>query len=771
MLRMRIAQTAGPVRLRPSQTTLLHRLPCGIPGWQAHRQIVRISHVAQAKGRLRKVTTEGGDADDADAESAPKPTSRGRRKKTTTASKAEHTPTDLPGGAVAAVSEASSEAGMGVELLPVDLMDPSSSQPAGGELPPTGKPKRGGRKKSTTASKAADKAAQSAADVSPSAADVASQSAADVSSGLPVALQSDVNVTERPDYPPVMADEDDPRRFAIHRELNSAAGNGDTVAAEECLVALVEEGFVPGPRAYHGLLFAYCKAGDMEGALAVAERASEADVTLLTESYQALIYAYMNESPPNTQMAREILNTMLSSGVIQDITPAWTTLSRQLHLKGLAEDFVSVMQQGLEAGFKPSGEVAAPYLAALCDLGQKDVAYRFVDALQSSYGIPLKASHINPLILAESMDGDFEAAQHLINTYDGQGVAITADSYNGILAGLVANLDAEEGPEGPVVSRFNSMREQMLRSCIAPNKHTFKYLYVGHVKLGAVDEAVADLNNMRKAAGVDGLRLLDADTLTQLLQLLVQNDMPVSLLQVLSAMFEDGCRLPPEATAALGDSGRTLISAWVNDHHLDVMAVRGQEAAGNLAKEVTQSIRFIDDMPVGVGDVVVDDEGVMVPLTKLTVKEMRVEAVASGFMDADEAHNARRVELLPFIKDHRVRMPFPIAEFYKVLATRRKAEGRSSSSSTASSSKKEEDARATAKMDEVWVKTFIHNQLTNVEVRQVPRAEPKYMRTRGLDEIDPDIPVEYNWASPMAKITDEMDVERMLGEGNVDEVR
>lgn len=56
-------------------------------------------------------------------------------------------------------------------------------------------------------------------------------------------------------------------------------------------------------------------------------------------------------------------------------------------------------------------------------------------------------------------------------------------------------------------------------------------------------------------------------------------------------MFEDGCRLPPEATAALGDSGRTLISAWVNDHHLDVMAVRGQEAAGNLAKEVTQSIR------------------------------------------------------------------------------------------------------------------------------------------------------------------------------------
>lgn len=35
------------------------------------------------------VTTEGGDADDADAESAPKPTSRGRRKKTTTASKAE----------------------------------------------------------------------------------------------------------------------------------------------------------------------------------------------------------------------------------------------------------------------------------------------------------------------------------------------------------------------------------------------------------------------------------------------------------------------------------------------------------------------------------------------------------------------------------------------------------------------------------------------------------------------------------------------------------
>lgn len=61
------------------------------------------------------------------------------------------------------------------------------------------------------------------------------------------------------------------------------------------------------------------------------------------------------------------------------------------------------------------------------------------------------------------------------------------------------------------------------------------------------------------------------------------------------------------------------------------------------------------------------------------------------------------------LQDHRVRMPFPIAEFYKVLATRRKAEGRSSSSSTASSSKKEEDARATAKMDEVWVKVGLVN--------------------------------------------------------------
>eukprot|EP00877_Chromochloris_zofingiensis_P008173 jgi/Chrzof1/3609/Cz13g02070.t1 len=154
-----------------------------------YSQAVRISHVAQARGRPRKDTTEDGDADHANHaknELAPKPTRRGRPKKTTTGSQAE------------------------------GPNDPSSSQQAGGVLPPSGKVTKG-HKKSTTASKAADKAAQSAADVSPSAAEV-SPPAADEASHQPGSLQSDVNA-DQPDYPPVKADNDAPRRVFDKRQL------------------------------------------------------------------------------------------------------------------------------------------------------------------------------------------------------------------------------------------------------------------------------------------------------------------------------------------------------------------------------------------------------------------------------------------------------------------------------------------------------------------------------------------------------------------------
>lgn len=50
---------------------------------------------------------------------------------------------------------------------------------------------------------------------------------------------------------------------------------------------------VTGQRAYHGLIFAYTKAEDANGAWDASKRASDAGVLLLAESFILLIHAYM----------------------------------------------------------------------------------------------------------------------------------------------------------------------------------------------------------------------------------------------------------------------------------------------------------------------------------------------------------------------------------------------------------------------------------------------------------------------------------------------
>lgn len=41
---------------------------------------------------------------------------------------------------------------------------------------------------------------------------------------------------------------------------------------------MAARGMQPGPLAYHGLICAYCKAGDSNGALSVAQRAAQEGV-------------------------------------------------------------------------------------------------------------------------------------------------------------------------------------------------------------------------------------------------------------------------------------------------------------------------------------------------------------------------------------------------------------------------------------------------------------------------------------------------------------
>lgn len=55
----------------------------------------------------------------------------------------------------------------------------------------------------------------------------------------------------------------------------------------------MDSGLPPGQRAYHGLVFAYIKAGDAKGAWSASRRAHASGALLLAESYILLIHGYM----------------------------------------------------------------------------------------------------------------------------------------------------------------------------------------------------------------------------------------------------------------------------------------------------------------------------------------------------------------------------------------------------------------------------------------------------------------------------------------------
>lgn len=74
-----------------------------------------------------------------------------------------------------------------------------------------------------------------------------------------------------------------------------AAKQGASAEAEQVLRDMRAAGMQPGPRAYHGLVFAYVKLGEAEAALDAMRSAAEAGVQPIPESYTLLIHAFMQQ--------------------------------------------------------------------------------------------------------------------------------------------------------------------------------------------------------------------------------------------------------------------------------------------------------------------------------------------------------------------------------------------------------------------------------------------------------------------------------------------
>lgn len=130
-----------------------------------------------------------------------------------------------------------------------------------------------------------------------------------------------------------------------------------------------------------------------------------AGVQLLPESYAVLIYAAMESSPPDLEMAKTLYTIVL--GTETDPQLPWATFCRLLAARGFAADAVATVRDGLKAGRVLDSSVAEAYLKGLCDTqqlvsGGSEVGWMLAGAV----AVVSLAGVLRPGALGEAVVGD-----------------------------------------------------------------------------------------------------------------------------------------------------------------------------------------------------------------------------------------------------------------------------------------------------------------------------------------------------------------------------
>ncbi|KAK9843477.1 hypothetical protein WJX81_004550 [Elliptochloris bilobata] len=166
-------------------------------------------------------------------------------------------------------------------------------------------------------------------------------------------------------------DEAAPERFPHHRRLYSAAKAGDVEGAEAVLQEMSAAELLPGPRAYHALVVAHAKAGDADGALSAVQRGYTAlyDLGLqpMPETYVVLIHA--NVAAGEVERAEAVYSSMQRQGY--DARCGWLMLTCELFRRGYPHEALRYVEQGrLEHGWEPNGDIYELLISWLCALAR-----------------------------------------------------------------------------------------------------------------------------------------------------------------------------------------------------------------------------------------------------------------------------------------------------------------------------------------------------------------------------------------------------------------
>lgn len=135
--------------------------------------------------------------------------------------------------------------------------------------------------------------------------------------------------------------EDDGARVYWHRRLKACADMGDFLEAERVLAEMRQEGHLPGPRAYHAVIFSYVKGNNSSGALDAIRKEVNDGVQPLPQSYTAVVHGYLREG--NIDRAEAVYASNRRAGVASDTS--WAAITTAFFRTGNVERALALLQQ------------------------------------------------------------------------------------------------------------------------------------------------------------------------------------------------------------------------------------------------------------------------------------------------------------------------------------------------------------------------------------------------------------------------------------------
>lgn len=480
------------------------------------------------------------------------------------------------------------------------------------------------------------------------------------------------------------------------RRLLQLADEGMVGPAEVVLEEMAGAGHPPGPRALHVLVYAHIKAGSPEGALGVTRKMAQQGMVQLPETYILILLGFLHARPPNAALATEVWNSMVRAGAAPQ--QGWQVLCSELfHAGALAQGLRNVERGMVELRYEPLPEMYPPIVEALCAEGRVSDAYAVLERMRSR-NLRVGPVHYNFIIRAQALAGCLQRAMDLLELPDFRDAPPDVASYNALLEGVVANIQPDDAASRAASAENRAfpysparvVQTMRLRQALSPDASTFKWIAQGFVRLKNVDKALAALDAMRDRGGL--LTTLDAPYLASLLVLLAEADRPAQLSMLVSAMAEDGCSVPAGALQQ-DESGLTFVSRWI-EGRLDKLQAQGMAAAGSssgggaygsaaaaaaasaaaaapaqapLAALMASELREVDGVLVGMGNAVVEGDGVFMPLQHMSLQQAIVECTLRG-LPTDVNKNT----MLMALRDARAALPDAVMDAQAALLEERR---------------------------------------------------------------------------------------------------